>query len=213
MGLIIVMLVGITIYSIFLMKYCKKNNIKISKWFIVGLYIFAVYLMLVLEITGPATLMDIGRGTADARINLRPFNDLIANRGAGYSLFGLVTNAILFMPLGIILPSLWKKFEGISNTLLAGILVSLTIEIFQLLNIRATDIDDLIMNTAGTIIGYLIYLLIFKRFTSKLKLQEDVNNKPLIKYNAKVFLGTMFALYFFLVPYVNEALFYIIYRR
>ena len=45
--------------------------------------------------------------------------------------------------------------------------MSLAIEICQLFCYRATDVDDLIMNTLGTLVGYLIWLL-YKRVFQKI---------------------------------------------
>jgi glycopeptide antibiotics resistance protein len=44
--------------------------------------------------------------------------------------------------------------------MLVGAALSLGIELSQLVNNRATDIDDLILNTFGAILGFLIYRLI-----------------------------------------------------
>lgn len=197
---------GVIGYNMFWVLYCKKNNIKVSKRFIVGLYLFAIYLGLVLEITAPGTIIDITKSSTIS-INLIPFNDLIASGGRGVSIFGLVTNTILFMPLGVLLPSLWNKFDSFINTVLAGLGFSLAIEIFQLLNFRATDIDDLMMNTLGAAIGYIIYLIIFKRFTLKFKLENKGSDKKVVKYNAKLFMALMFSLYFFMSPVVNSMLY------
>jgi len=43
-------------------------------------------------------------------------------------------------------------------------LISLFIETTQIFLPRATDVDDLIMNTLGGLIGYILYLLVKKRF-------------------------------------------------
>lgn len=53
------------------------------------------------------------------------------------NLFGMITNIILFIPLGVFLPSLWNKFEKFLNTILVGFSFSLIIEVLQLLNMRA----------------------------------------------------------------------------
>ncbi|MDE8707787.1 VanZ family protein [[Ruminococcus] torques] len=51
---------------------------------------------------------------------------------------------------------MWKKMRSLHLTALARFSFSILIEISQLLNNRRTDIDDLIMNTLGSIIGFLI---------------------------------------------------------
>ena len=67
----------------------------------------------------------------------------------------------MFIPSGIILPIVYKRLNGFGKVVAAGALISLCIEILQLpFASRATDIDDLIMNTLGVIIGYGIYTAI-----------------------------------------------------
>lgn len=43
---------------------------------------------------------------------------------------------------------------------------SFTIEICQLFCYRATDVDDLLMNTIGTVVGYVIWVLFHKIFSN-----------------------------------------------
>lgn len=77
-----------------------------------------------------------------------------------YFIISLLGNIILFIPIGFLLPFIYKinsKF-----IILIGFLFSLFIELFQLLLPRWTDIDDIILNTFGTLIGYLLYKLYVK---------------------------------------------------
>ena len=66
-------------------------------------------------------------------------------------------NVILFIPLGFFLPFLYKKYNRLANIVLAGFLISLSIEFVQMFDIRTTDINDLIANTLGTYLGFSIY--------------------------------------------------------
>ena len=66
----------------------------------------------------------------------------------------------MFIPSGIVLPVIYKRLDTFVKVLLAGSGISLCIEIIQLpFSVRATDIDDLILNTIGVIVGYGIYTL------------------------------------------------------
>lgn len=67
-----------------------------------------------------------------------------------------ILNIIMFMPLGFLLPLIWKSFRNGVGVLVTGVGFSLAIEIAQLFNRRLTDVDDLIMNTMGTLIGFII---------------------------------------------------------
>lgn len=69
-------------------------------------------------------------------------------------ILGMILNIVMFLPFGSFLPIYFKHFRKMQITVLAGFLMSLSIEIMQLFTLRATDIDDLIMNTIGALAGY-----------------------------------------------------------
>nr|WP_242828219.1 VanZ family protein [Enterocloster clostridioformis] len=71
-------------------------------------------------------------------------------------------NVLLFIPLGIFVPCLWREYRSMMKTVGLGLMTSLGIEILQIFTFRATDINDLITNVAGTMIGYLIGRMIIK---------------------------------------------------
>ena len=77
-------------------------------------------------------------------------------------LTGLVLNVILFVPFGIILPVLWRPCSG-KFVVQAGFFLSAAIELSQLFNWRSTDINDLITNTLGACLGYVLYKQLFYR--------------------------------------------------
>lgn len=72
-----------------------------------------------------------------------------------YFIISLLGNIVLFIPYGFLLPILYKV-KG-KYVVLLGLSLSLFIELFQLFLPRWTDIDDIILNTFGTFIGYLLY--------------------------------------------------------
>lgn len=67
-------------------------------------------------------------------------------------------NIALLMPLGVLLPVLSTRFRGPLRILLAVGLVSLCIETAQgtMIAGRAFDADDVILNTAGAVLAYLL---------------------------------------------------------
>lgn len=68
----------------------------------------------------------------------------------------LVGNILGFVPFGIILPLLSKKFLNLKAVILATFFLSLTYEVLQLLfEFGSFDVDDLILNTLGGILGYI----------------------------------------------------------
>lgn len=101
-------------------------------------------------------------GGRPLRINLIPFVNLLDYSVFKEAMLNLIGNVTMFMPLGIVWPSVFKKLETHGQVIFAGVGTSLLIEILQLPFDRVTDVDDLIMNSAGFLVGYGIYLL-FKR--------------------------------------------------
>ena len=73
------------------------------------------------------------------------------------------------MPLGFLLPLIWEDCRKLGKTVLIGAGFSLLIEITQLFNYRATDIDDLTANTLGVLLGYFIWKIFVRLFGSRLK--------------------------------------------
>ena len=95
------------------------------------------------------------------RVNLLPLVNLFDYESKRNLLLNVIGNAAMFIPSGIVLPFVYKRLNSFWKVLLAGIGISLCIEIIQLpFSVRATDIDDLILNTIGVIVGYGIVTLI-----------------------------------------------------
>ena len=117
---------------------------------IAAVFVFCYYLIGVLTMTGIGKL-----GSFSPTFVLIPFVDMI--RGP----VDTVLNLILFLPLGFFLPMLFKKYSHIRCVMLTSFFFSLSIEMVQMFGRGATDINDLITNTAGACLGYLIYHLLF----------------------------------------------------
>ena len=98
------------------------------------------------------------------RTNLVPFVNLGDYEIKSEMLLNLIGNCAMFIPTGIIVPLLYPRLKSFKKTVLTGFLISLTIDIIQLpFAVRCSDVDDLILNTAGCIIGYGIYALAKRR--------------------------------------------------
>lgn len=88
-------------------------------------------------------------------IDLIPF-DMYG--GVRYIILYATANAVIFLPIGILLPMIWKRMNRLKIVLLAGFLGSLFIELSQLiLQCGVVQTEDLIMNTIGAGIGFAIY--------------------------------------------------------
>lgn len=95
------------------------------------------------------------------RVNLIPLVNLFDYDNKRDLLLNVIGNAAMFIPSGIVLPIVYKRLDTFVKVILAGAGTSLCIEIIQIpFSVRATDIDDLILNTIGVIVGYGIYTLV-----------------------------------------------------
>ncbi len=67
-------------------------------------------------------------------------------------------NVVLGVPFGVLVPVLIPKARGILRVLLLTAVVMLLVELVQgtLITGRAFDIDDVILNTSGALVGYLL---------------------------------------------------------
>lgn len=73
----------------------------------------------------------------------------------------LIGNMLMFIPMGIMLPLVLKNINK-KNIFVIAILITLSIEILQPIVGRSFDIDDIIMNFIGSIIGYLAVTIFIK---------------------------------------------------
>ena len=91
--------------------------------------------------------------------------DVIAKRWMlGLAVKNVLGNFILFYPMGIFLPCLFKKVRTLKKTLLIAFGTILSVEIVQLVfRLGIFDVDDLILNIAGWILGYLTLSIPFVR--------------------------------------------------
>lgn len=133
----------------------------------VAVHVFCLNLVFVLSVTA---IPDMYHLTLDTAINTVPFADLFTN----FHQYAL--NILLFVPTGLLLPMLWQRFEKLPITLIWGFFFSLSIEAIQLLNNRITDIDDLLMNTAGILSGYCLCRLARRVFPRVSKFAVDGTN-------------------------------------
>jgi glycopeptide antibiotics resistance protein len=81
-------------------------------------------------------------------------------------------NIALFLPFGILLPLTAPRLRSLKRVLLIALCVSLSIEATQFVlriigNPRAVDIDDVLLNTLGALLGFLIYRDVFVSRTRK----------------------------------------------
>ena len=93
------------------------------------------------------------------RINWIPLVNLLDYPEMRDILINVIGNTTMFIPIGVVWPIVYKELNTHKKIISAGIGFSLCIEILQLpFYDRVTDVDDLLLNSLGFIIGYLLYL-------------------------------------------------------
>ena len=157
------------------------NKTKTALYFVFAIYLSAVYLFV-----GMPTLQFM---RFDVSLTLMPFLPMIAD------FKNTILNIILFVPLGIMLPFMWKKYNTLKATAVFGVMMSLSIELLQLFTFRATDINDLIANTLGTLFGSFL-------FRTVSHLVPSVRNFAKRKNEVTVVILPVILVMFFVQPYL-----------
>ena len=98
------------------------------------------------------------------RYNLYPFKTIAefilnADHYSSETIFiNLTANIITFVPLGFFTSLFFKKLKKLTPMLLTSIIIITIIELGQfILRVGVLDIDDIILNTIGCIIGFIFY--------------------------------------------------------
>jgi len=114
--------------------------------------LFMTYLLLLFHLV---TSQDI---QAYNGTNLMPFREIF-RYDVGTSGFykQVIGNILLFIPFGFFVSS-YCKIKGLGTITLVSFFSSLTIEVVQHFIGRSFDVDDIILNVVGGILGFLIYV-------------------------------------------------------
>ncbi|KAB1440101.1 VanZ family protein [Candidatus Galacturonibacter soehngenii] len=156
---------------------------KIQDCFLYG--IFAFYLILLISVTifkyvTPLDLFHQDR-VINRSINFIPFETIIGYM-SGRSVvsqtvvwYNILGNICLFMPLGIYLQLFRARKNRFFNSIIIVCIVSLMIELIQFVfGIGATDIDDVMLNCLGGVIGVLLYQVIGLAVKDKQKIKAII---------------------------------------
>lgn len=130
-----------------------------KKKIIFGLYIFFLFYFLIFsEIYGRSGVME------NYHYNLTPFQEIerfweYREQLGVWSYINLFGNILIFIPFGFFEP-LASKRRSFWVTLVDGCLLSLVVELFQLVaKVGRYDVDDLLLNTIGVALGYMCFLI------------------------------------------------------
>lgn len=192
---IIFMLMDAGIAAIlFLPVFYYLNKQYLHSWRRTGWYFFlAVYLSGVYAVVG---LPDIRYVRLNLHFNLIPFAYMFSAYQTS------LLNVLLFVPLGFFLPVFGRRYLKLGWTVLFGFSFSLVIELLQIFTLRATDVNDLITNTVGTLLGWCLGQL-FVHLCPGYPLEERSKHVRL------VFIIS-FLIMFFLHPFIADTVFYLL---
>lgn len=174
-----------------------RNKVQIYWLNEIIMFLFVIYISVVISVTlFPLPLgFQLEYENLFRNINIVPLVTIINNIsqiGTAYDgdvlfMLSLIVrnvggNILLFIPLGFLAPIVWKKANGLKSVTFLGLAVSITIELLQLLESfsggwgRVTDIDDVICNVIGAVIGYFSYVFIIKTGEKfKIRVITDLN--------------------------------------
>ena len=173
------LLIAIPVYLLVRWLVLRKRNTKADLWRELWLLAGFCYLVVLLRVTVIPNwrILNMGDGTYrffigfgdPLPVNWIPFQtvwmylrgDLSVNPGdvVMMSFANLAGNVLLLAPMGFLLPVLMKKLRSWKKILLIGAFVSLTLETVQYFIGRTADIDDVILNTLGVLLGYCVWPL------------------------------------------------------
>lgn len=119
----------------------------------VGVFLFMQYIVII----GYITLLSREPGSREG-IDFTVFATLgVWSRMDAF----VVENILLFIPIGMLLPFTWKRFQNVWWSFLAGGVLSAMIEGIQYVTKRGfVQLEDIVTNVMGTLIGFLLFSVI-----------------------------------------------------
>ena len=114
--------------------------------------IFIIYVLLLYQL-----LTNVETNTSGG-YNLIQFTEITRYEvGSKLFMYNVIGNIVIFIPFGYFVSG-YIKASKVSHILAVSVISSLTVEVVQLQIGRSFDIDDIILNVCGAIIGFLLYI-------------------------------------------------------
>ena len=158
-GIEVLMGLGFILLSLILLKLTKNRGFL---WLVTGVYVFALlyFTLLTRHPMSESVTLLTPFATIRNAISWGDSGIIIKSR---INFYALIANILLFMPAGYLLPKLFSRTRHWYITIPVGLFISAFIEVTQLLTkLGCFDVDDLIANTLGAALGYLIYRTLLK---------------------------------------------------
>ncbi len=114
--------------------------------------LFIIYALILFQLL-TNTEMNVSSG-----INIVPFTEILRYEiGSNQFYLNVIGNIFVFLPFGYFVSS-YIKATRVSHILLVTLITSFTIEFVQHYIGRSFDIDDILLNVVGSIVGFLLYI-------------------------------------------------------
>ncbi len=137
-----------------------KNRFRaLGKVFIALYVIFLFYFLIFSDWYGRTGGMQEYHYNLELFREIRRFWDYREQLGAFVTATNLLGNVVIFLPLGFLMP-MASKYRSFWATAINCFLLSLAVELFQLISrVGSFDVDDLLLNTIGGVLGYISFLI------------------------------------------------------
>lgn len=144
-------LIAVVIAVSLRLAYLIKGHKKIILYKELLMLIFIIYALCLFHVV---TYQDVNFGTN----NFIPFKEIFRyDLGTPKFIKNIIGNIIMFIPFGFF-ASYFLKSKKIGIPLILTIILTTTIETVQYYIGRVFDIDDIILNIVGGILGYLLFI-------------------------------------------------------
>ncbi|MCI8412097.1 MAG: VanZ family protein [Clostridia bacterium] len=109
-------------------------------------------------------------------LNIKPFNWIGNIDSFQQVVVEKIPNIILFIPLGFFIPTVLKSKRKLYKVALISFVITFSVEFFQYFIGRSSDIDDIITNILGAIIGYVMFKVLNSLLKHKILWNKFVGN-------------------------------------
>lgn len=121
--------------------------------------IFVFYFLLISEIYGRTGEMQEYHYNLVLFQEIKRFWNYREQLGIFATATNLLGNVLIFLPFGFFM-AMASKYRSFLSTLIYSFALSLTIELSQLfMKVGCFDVDDLLLNTIGGILGFITFLI------------------------------------------------------
>lgn len=168
-----ILLVATLVACLFLAGFFFLNKIFLKKSVgnrkIILLCLFLIYMFFMLTAT-----LGVDRGSSIGYLSMNL--ELLSSYRSAWNTFSMIEwrnlaiNIVMFIPFGILLPSVFPVFQKWWRTYLSGFSISFLIECIQYISARGVvEADDVLNNTLGTMIGFGLFMIGFYIYHHQLK--------------------------------------------